>query len=1140
MNFEIPILVEQQRNKGQTSFHVQPLFLEHFRVRRDRLSSALSKLLSDLRKYAEQIRGNESETEFLARLSFNPDVTVSRQKLELVLKREVVKLTACVAAFPHLGRRQAFLPADRNLWIDYEKKELQSRLSELLTDEFRKLERQSDSVEALKQRQMELMASGSPWLTHLRMDISTRRRRAKSDTEERLSFFGTSQKFVGATELHAVGDCLDHLYPDELNRAVLRDTEAGLLRSLMQSSDKRPVLILGASRVGKTTLVHEYVFDAVRNRSERQQSKRNVWHVAPQRIVTGMSYVGQWEDRVLSILQFMKKRQHVLYLDDMLGMYQAGTHSKSSLSAADVLKPFVDRRDLQLLVEMTPGQFRVFRERDRGFADMFQIVRLEATSEEDTVRILVHRAQKLEQTFQAKFDLDVIPTVLELTRRYDRESAFPGKAAKQLQELAVKHSRKTIGRKTVLDEFRVRTGFREGFVDSNVAFDRREIQEMLSRDVLGQPEAVESICDVISVARARLNDPHRPLGAFLFPGPTGVGKTHCAKSLAKYLYGDVSRLLRFDMNEYQTSWSVARLVGTFDQPDGLLTSAVRRQPFCVILCDEIEKAHPDINDLLLQVLGEARLSDSFGRTVDFSGAVIILTSNLGARDAVGRVGLGSATQASIGATYLKAVREFFRPEFVNRFDRIIPFRPLQKDDIRGIAESLLHDLLSREGFLRRKCCIEINAGAVECVVERGYQPEMGARAMRRALEQQIVRPVSARLAEINPETPSIVRLAVDKEQILADVFELKEADPLPHAMQTVPNFKPSEFVDRMQSFLNRIQSAIDRRQPTGPLALTDIPDDQYWYLGASALLRELEDDFLGYQDAQSESRAATGSARVAPGPAEKILIRNFDGVKPRRILKDLVAATDIHAYLQELTTSPSASESSTAIASLIDSAKRLDLLMPTDGGWKEDRVLIVARVLTRSALPSANSQIVQITGKHIHSTMAGDEVCFGRQFYVQKPLSSESRASRAVREIGMLSDQGGFCAPWTDLLSTGAGDEDAELFFCVAFVTGFRAAELLAMEEGTFLRFEETGRMIPIQVVVRPVAPGQSDAAAFQQLLADQASFDWKNVLTIKQMTKDPFDSDSAPYDLRTLQAHGSSHLLSLLPSPPEFAGGEA
>lgn len=1158
MNFDIPILVEQSTHKGQAWFTLRPLFVPRLHVRRDRLSAALSRMAVDVRKLVQSARGTEGEAAMLTQLSFNPDVTVARHKLRLELRKHTVNVSCCVATFAHLNRYQAFLPADRSLWLEFSEQErVADRVAELLTAELKRTEK-DEGQDAVELRLKTLHVEGSPWLTHLRMEIDTGIRRRKDDLEDRLSFFGQSGDFNGALELDQLGTCLDAMYPDDLNRALFRDDEVRKLQELLQAKDKRPVLIVGAPRVGKTTVIHESVYQGVAARPEDKRNRGNVWHLAPQKIVAGMSYVGQWENRVLAILNYMVKHQHVLYLDDMPGMFRAGVHSKSTLSAADVLKPFVERRDLQLLLEITPGQLRVFQERDRGFADLFQVLRLEASSEEDTCRILADSGRELEQRHSVLFAVDVVPTVIELTRRYERDAALPGKAARLFKELALRNTGRAVSREAVLEDYQRRTGLQTGFLDANATFSRADMRRQLNRRVLGQPEAVDAVCDVISIGRARLNDPGRPLGAFLFPGPTGVGKTHCAKSLAEWLYGDASRLLRFDMNEYHTSWSVARLVGTFDQPDGLLTSAVRQQPFCVILFDEIEKAHPDVYDLLLQVLGEARLTDSVGRTVDFSGAVIILTSNLGAREAAGRVGLGgdAAVQAESGQKYRKAVREFFRPEFINRFDRIIPFRALQRDDIRGIAETLLSDLLTREGFMRRKCCIDLDPAALECVIERGFQPTMGARAMRRALEHEIVRPVSRRLAEINPETPSIIELTAQGNQIAVRVHALEDAEPLPDSHIVVPEFSKDDFAQRMVKFLDRAEKLAFRHRQPGGLAVSNIPDEQHWYLGVVELISQLRGDVDRFRASMTESVANASGARAtrdAPSPSQ-LVVRSDGGFKERRYMKDLLAVSDITSFIRELGSADPAADHSPSQTRLLERARRLNALLPRENGWKEDTVLVVARVVTTSGLSPAADILGRLKDQlnalsltqrdrdtddiEWFDGMIDDRINellhYGVQLYWQPNVE---RVSSSLMHKS-----------WYDLLRDDHASVGMDRIKClVAVVSGFRAAEFLECHSGTHLVFDHIGCMHPVQIQIMPLPNDQPVSDAFRQVLNDfhdsredhstiQSAFEWRPVVSIQDQKS---GSASDWFDLRLGTSADRTELRHMCELPEELAGGD-
>ncbi|HEX5268847.1 MAG TPA: AAA family ATPase, partial [Gemmataceae bacterium] len=768
MNLTLPIYVESSRpGGGATVYRARPLFFPEPVVRGERLERVLTRLAQDVAKQLTD-QGRQPRHDALAAWTFSPALRSQRIELRLELRRRTARCRFLFVIFRHFGRRIAFTPSVPDVWFDLRRNEAPAaRAAEVLTRHFREREREEPAFDPSA-----LAVKGSAYVAPL--EVAVRPPAVPPAPPKNLFLLmGSEESVSGAVELRRVGRCLDWQFPDELDRAVLRDAELAELTRLLESEERRPLLLVGPRQVGKTALVHEFVYRRVAARRSAFRDRGNVWLLAPARLISGMSFVGQWENRLLAILKEARRRDHVLYFDDLLGLFFAGQSACSSLSVADVMRPYLERRQVQVLGEITPEALRVLRERDRGFADLFRLLPLREPPDRDTLRILVAVQRQLEGRHRCRFGLDALPTVIDLQRRYARGVAFPGKAATFLRQLAVKYqggdtdpAEKDIERRLfpggevrqaeVLMEFHLRSGLAVTFLDRRTRLDRQEILDSLAKQVIGQPAALEASADAVAVARARLNDPDRPLAVFLFLGPTGVGKTECAKALARYLFGDEERLLRFDLNEYGEPGSAARLVGTFGQPEGLLTAAVRRQPFAVILFDEVEKAHPEVFDLLLQVLGEGRLTDALGRTADLTNALIVLTSNLGVREAEGRFGLRE-TESARDAVFVKAAERFFRPEFFNRLDRVIPFHRLAREDVRVIAGKLMSEVFGREGLVQRKCLLAVEAPALERVIDRGYDPALGARALKRAIERELAQPVAEQLAALPPGTFTVVR-----------------------------------------------------------------------------------------------------------------------------------------------------------------------------------------------------------------------------------------------------------------------------------------------------------------------------------------------------------------------------------------------
>ncbi|HEX6285392.1 MAG TPA: AAA family ATPase, partial [Pyrinomonadaceae bacterium] len=715
-------------------------------------------------------------------------------------------------------------PSVPDLWIEIARGEtIRDRAQEAFTAHYRSLERRFGSENVVPDA---YTVHGKAWITSVEVSVDIPAV-YKPTVENFLAALGDLQELQGAEELIRVGRSLNALYPDDLDRAINREAEVDELSRLLSASDQRPVLVVGKRLVGKTAVIHEFV----RRRMDRRRTsevtmhvasvadlKGDVWLISPQRLISGMSYLGQWEGRLLAILKQSQRKRHTLYFDDVVGLFYAGRTSASQLSVAHVLKPYLERRDVRVLAEATPEAFGVLQELDRGFADMFQIMRIEEPNEEQNLHTLLGFRRTLERQHNARFHADVLPAVIDLTRRYVSDAAFPGKAARLLQSLAVKHKAAEVTRAAALEEFSSSSGLSVGFLDDRSQLDHAQVIDVLGAEVIGQKAAVAACADAVTIAKARLNDSIRPIASFLFLGPTGVGKTQCAKALAKYLFGDRERLVRFDMNEFASYYSVARLTGTLDAPEGLLTSAVRRAPFAVLLFDEIEKAHPAVFDLLLGVMGDGRLTDARGQLVDFSNTIIVLTSNLGAREAASDLGFRQ-TNRSDASVYRLAAEKFFKPEFFNRLSRVVPFERLRREDVQKIAYRLIEDVLNREGLIRRGVKLVIETGALNLLVEAGYHPQLGARALKRTLERQVTAPIAARLSATAPDQPLIIFLKDDGGSIKVDVCTLRVVETAALGKSKISILDTAEFLDRIEDVLIRVEDQANRLYPAGEILL---------------------------------------------------------------------------------------------------------------------------------------------------------------------------------------------------------------------------------------------------------------------------------------------------------------------------------
>ncbi|MES2889804.1 MAG: AAA family ATPase [Pseudomonadota bacterium] len=503
------------------------------------------------------------------------------------------------------------------------------------------------------------------------------------------------------------------------------------------------LLVVGETGVGKSVVIQEAIRKAHRQMQGRE-SPATFWRSSAERLIGRAKYLGEWQAWCDQATQWLDLVHGVLWVTDFIQLLHVGGETPQDSMAAYLL-PAVRRGTLRLIGEAHPAQLEAARRQLPEFMDCFEPVLVPEMDAQRSRRVL----QSLALHAQQSLGVTLEPTALEsghrLLKRYSRAERFPGKAVRFFG-LCVRHALAkqltTLDEAQVLSRFAQHTGVPERFLRDDQPLADDEVERFFATRVLGQAVAVGHFKDVACTFKAGLNDEAKPIATLLLAGPTGVGKTAAAKALAAFFFGAAGGeppLLRLDMSEFQHAFQVARLIGQGDRP-GPLVEQVRRKPFSVILLDEIEKADPSVFDVLLSVLDEGRLRDSRGRETDFRNTIILMTSNLGVRPGNS---LGFTTPE--GDTSLHDIRRFFRPEFFNRIDRVVPFTSLDRAAIQAIARKELDAIGQREGLARRGIQLQFTPALIDWVAGVGFSPLYGARPLQRAVEQHVVAAVAQAL-----------------------------------------------------------------------------------------------------------------------------------------------------------------------------------------------------------------------------------------------------------------------------------------------------------------------------------------------------------------------------------------------------------
>ena len=600
---------------------------------------------------------------------------------------------------------------------------------------------------------------------------------------------------------------------DRMDPVIGRDKEIQRVIQILARRTKNNPILLGEPGVGKTAIAEGLAQRIVEGSVPYMLQDKKVVSLSLASLVAGAKYRGEFEERLKGLIDEVRQDGTIiLFIDEMHTLVGAGA-AEGALDAANILKPALSRGEIQIIGATTLDEYKKHLEKDAALSRRFQTILVEEPSIEDAKKILMGLRGKYEAFHCARIEDAAIEAAVRLSHRYITDRFLPDKAIDLMDEAASKVRMKQVAQPEKLQEIRARLEklgvekeaaisaqdyeraahirddeqkVKDELEEAKRRFEKRgksritvtaddiadvvaqwtgvpvrqiaakesdrllHMEKILTRRVVGQQEAVEAVSKAIRRARAGLKDPKRPIGSFLFLGPTGVGKTELAKALSEALFGTEDAIIRFDMSEYMEKYAVSRMVGAPPgyvgyEEGGQLTDAVRRKPYSIILLDEIEKAHPDVFNVLLQVLDDGRLTDGKGRTVDFRNTVIIMTSNAGANllkksaPALGfAVGSGDEKQEAEDAAkkrVLGEVRHIFKPEFLNRIDELIVFHPLGREELSKIIDILLRDVRTR--LAEKEIRLEVSPAAKNVLVEKGTDFKYGARPLKRAIQKLI-------------------------------------------------------------------------------------------------------------------------------------------------------------------------------------------------------------------------------------------------------------------------------------------------------------------------------------------------------------------------------------------------------------------
>ncbi|BBM87309.1 AAA family ATPase [Candidatus Uabimicrobium amorphum] len=522
-----------------------------------------------------------------------------------------------------------------------------------------------------------------------------------------------------------------------------RKPEWEKLKKALLGRYQRSILLVGPSGCGKTALVQEMV-----RQKHKFSIETAIWETNATSMIQKLTGDSGWQENLHLVCRELREQQDLLFVNNLAELFEVGQYVGNSISMGEYLRDYLQRGEIRIIGECSAEELAHIETLVPGYSSLFTIIEFSSLPQQELKQIIIDKVLSIAKMYEVEISEDAIEEIIRLQKRYTPYSGFPGKPIRFLESVILNNTAQQpqISRGQILRSFYEETGMPAFLIDPQQALPIQDMQQFFGKNIYGQPAAITTVIDLLSMVKTSLTRGNKPIASLLFIGPTGVGKTEMTKVLAEFVFSNRSKITRFDMSEFSDMYSVMRLTGEFNANEGLLTAAVRKNPFSVILFDELEKAHYTFYDLLLQILGEGRLTDARGRVADFCSTIIIMTSNIGAKSyGKGTTGFREPFSHSAQQHFIREVQKYFRPELFNRIDQVVAFSALNKEVMHLIVNRELQKLLARQGIKYRQLQLDIDKQAKDLLCERGYDPRYGARQLQRVLRRDFVIPLSQKL-----------------------------------------------------------------------------------------------------------------------------------------------------------------------------------------------------------------------------------------------------------------------------------------------------------------------------------------------------------------------------------------------------------